>query len=324
LEECHQVFARAGRDLGDLHEVLVLARRKVDELNDAHRVLSAAQVAFQGPFGATFGGREGPGYLLAEGVLRVARARSGFECVADIDTAYARVQGRVVEETGLCNQLLSRLTAQGCLPVGRTGFAGGVSKYDASFGLLAVWSGREVADLLAGHTSFPSDPKQVHDAWLALRPDQQAALLAGAPGRFGNLNGIPAADRNTANRARLAAQLKLLTTASEALNSPHPKRPEDLERLPMETLDDLERMTGMSQTEARQALLLDAQLGRGGDVGAARLLAYEPGSYGGKGRAAIAFGDVDRADNIAFCVPGLNSSLGNFNEVSGDALGLLE
>ena len=83
---------------------------------------------------------------------------------------------------------------------------GGVSKYDVSFGLLAGWSGREVADILAGHTSFPSDPKEVHDAWLRLRPDQQAALLAGAPARFGNLNGIPAADRNTANRQTLASR----------------------------------------------------------------------------------------------------------------------
>jgi hypothetical protein len=33
---------------------------------------------------------------------------------------------------------------------------------------------------------------------------------------------------------------------------------------------------------------------------------------------------VDGADNVAICVPGLNSTLGNFENVSGDALKLFK
>ena len=64
------------------------------------------------------------------------------------------------------------------------------SRYDLSFGLLA--EANQVAGILDGSVGFPSDPKGVHDAWLLLSHDQRAELLAGDPGRFGNLNGIPA------------------------------------------------------------------------------------------------------------------------------------
>jgi len=65
------------------------------------------------------------------------------------------------------------------------------------------------------------------------------------------------------------------------------------------------------------------QLTRNGESGA-QLLAFVPGAYGGKGRAAIAYGavDVDRAGNVVFCVPGLLSGLGNVNNVASDALHL--
>jgi predicted trehalose synthase len=43
LGECHQVFAGAEAALGELHLTLVMARRRVDELNRAYRVLLGAQ-----------------------------------------------------------------------------------------------------------------------------------------------------------------------------------------------------------------------------------------------------------------------------------------
>jgi hypothetical protein len=82
----------------------------------------------------------------------------------------------------------------------------------------------------------------------------------------------------------------------------------------------VEGATGMSVVEVRQAMNVSRQVGR--VENGAKLLAYLPGAYGGKGRAAIAFGDVDSADDIAFCVPGLLSSLDNIQNVTGDALHL--
>jgi len=318
LDECHQVFARAERALSELYPVLVAGRRKVDELNHAYLMLAGPVNSYDGVLAASFPSLARPQQLfVAEDTLRAARARSGFESLADIDRAYARVRAQVTEETAICDELLSRLATQASgMPAGTARS----SRYDVSFGLLA--EANEVAGILDGSIRFPADPKGVHDAWLLLSQDQRIRLLAGDPGRFGNLNGIPAADRNTANRATLSAQLLLLEKACEEVGIATPNRPEDFDRIPPDTLSVMETL-GFSVRGARQALLLDAQLRRNGKLGA-QLLAFEPGAYAGQGRAAIAYGkvDVDSADNVVFCVPGLMSSLDNVNNVASDALNL--
>jgi pimeloyl-ACP methyl ester carboxylesterase len=242
--------------------------------------------------------------------------------LADIDLAYAQVVEHVERETGVANTVLRRLTTQGAAPAGH---AVGESKFDLSFGLLAAASAAEVADILDGDADFPidstkADPRKVHDAWMLLSPDQRAALIEGQPARFGNLNGIPAADRDKANRATLKVQLDRLAAALEAMGMDPTTDAEHLDGLSQGQIRVL-RWAGLSPQEARQTLLLNAQLQRNGKNGAT-FLAYEPGAYGGQGRAAIAFGDVDHADNIAVCVPGLNSGLHNIDQVTGDALSL--
>jgi len=318
LDECHQVFARAERALSKLYPVLVAGRRKVDDLNHAYLVLAGPVNSYDGALAAGFPNLARPQQLfVAEDTLRAARARSGFESLADIDRAYAQVRAQVTEETTICDELLNRLAAQAS---GMPGHAAGKSKFDVSFGLL--WETNQVAGILDGSIRFPADPKGVHQAWLQLSPDQQAELLHARPLWFGNLNGIPAADRNIANRATLSAQLLLLEKACEEVGIATPNRPEGFDQIPPDIPSIMESL-GFSVQGARQALLLDAQLRRNGKFGA-QLLAYEPGAYGGKGRAAIAFGavDVDQADNVVFCVPGLMSSLGNVNNVASDALHL--
>lgn len=199
LDECHQVFARAERGLSELYPVLVAGRRKVDELNHAYLVLAGPVNSYDGALATDFPSLARPQQLFeAQDTLRAARGRAGYDCLADIDRAYAQVRAQVTEETTICDDLLNQLAAQGS---GMPGHAAGQSKFDVSFGLL--WA-NEVAGILDGSIRFPSDPTGVHQAWLQLSPDQRAQLLAGDPGRFGNLNGIPVADRNTANRATLS------------------------------------------------------------------------------------------------------------------------
>lgn len=326
LGECHQVFGGAEGALGELHVTLVTGRRRVDELNRAYRVLSVALGDYEArSFLYVAGPASQAGLQPVEDALGMARTRSGYDSLADIDSAYAQLVAQVRAETGICNTLLRRLTTQGAAPAGH---AGGESKFDVSFGLLAAASAGEVADILDGDVDFPidstkADPKTVHDAWMLLSPDQRAALIKAQPARFGNLNGIPAADRDVANRATLTAQLDRLAAACQGAGIEPPRSLADFERLFPPTLAMLEAISGLSAQEARQALLLQAQLRRGGGI-PTLLLAYEPGAYGGKGRAAIAFGDVDHADNIAVCVPGLNSGLHNVNQVTGDAMSLYE
>ena len=314
LDECHQVFARAERGLSELYPVLVAGRRRVDDLNHAYLVLAGPVNSYNGALAADFPGLAAPQQLFeAQDTLRAARARAGYESVADIDRAYARVRAQVSEEATICEGLLNQLAAQGSPAPGQ---AVGQSKFDVSFGLLRAG---EVAGILDGSIGFPSDTMGVHQAWLLLSPDQRTELLRARPLWFGNLNGIPAADRNTANQATLTAQRLLLEKACQEVGIATPNRPEDLDRIPPNTLSLMQTL-GFSVQGARQALLLKAQLDQDGVP--TQLLAYEPGAYGGKGRAAIVYGNLDLADNIAFCVPGFLSSLDNVNNVASDALHL--
>jgi len=168
--------------------------------------------------------------------------------------------------------------------------------------------------------STRADPKRVHAAWMLLSPDQRAALIKAQPARFGNLNGIPAADRDVANQATLNGQLAQLAAVLKAMGLDPTMNPNHLDGLSQGQIRAL-GWAGLTPQQARQALLLKAQLELNGENGA-MLLAYEPEVYGGKGRAAIAFGDVDHADNVAVCVPGLNSGLHNVDQVTSDALSL--
>lgn len=54
------------------------------------------------------------------------------------------------------------------------------------------------------------------------------------------------------------------------------------------------------------------------------LYAYDSALYHGEGRAAIAFGNPDLADNVAVCVPGLESRVSKMDLVGYDALALFQ
>lgn len=317
LEECHQAFARAERALSVLHPVLVAGRRKVDELNRAFVLLAAQEDSFEAWRAAGFRNLASSQQLfVTEETIRVAQARAGYDSLADVDRAHARVESQVTAETAVCDELLSRLAGQAS---GMPGHAAGRSRYDVSFGLL--WAANQVADILDGRVRFPSDPQGVRDAWMRLSPDQRAELLHARPLWFGNLNGIPAADRSIANVATLDAQLSRLAVGLAIAGIGPTADPKDLEGLDPTQLGLMEAFSGLTVREAKQALLLKIQLDANGESGA-QLLAYEPGVYGGQGRAAIVYGNLDRADNVAVCVPGLMSSLDNMSNIAGDALNL--
>ena len=320
LGECHQVFGGAEGALGELHVTLVTGRRRVDELNRAYRVLSVALGDYEArSFLYVAGPASQAGLQQVEDALGVARARSGYDSLADIDSAYAQVVAQVRAETGICNTLLRRLTTAGAAPAGH---AGGESKFDVSFGLLAELGepGRRHPGRRCG---FPvRSDKGVQEASAAAEPGPARGPDQGDPARFGNLNGIPAADRNIANMVILDAQLAMLEGALRTLGMEPTTDPMHLEGLTQDQSEPGWRALAADIGEQRQTLLLKAQLDRDGVL--TQLLAYEPGAYGGKGRAAIAYGDVDHADNVAFCVPGLNSGLHNVNNVAGDALELFK
>ena len=125
-------------------------------------------------------------------------------------------------------------------------------------------------------------PDTVSAWWASLTQVQRAALLARDPERFGNLAGIPAAERDLANRRVLAA---------------------DLRRDPTRSADDATRRTNAMRVAAG----LDDNAGRtGADV---LLLCYQPAHFAGQGRAAIAIGDPDAAQHTSVLVPGTGNSV---------------
>ena len=114
-----------------------------------------------------------------------------------------------------------------------------------------------------------SPPGDVKRWWDSHGPSQREELLSTRPAEIGNLDGIPVSDRDRANRAVLAGD------------------------------------RGPAAAEVRDALELNA-LRTGADV---LLLVYQPLSFGGQGRAAIAVGDPDTAAHTAVLVPGTANSV---------------
>jgi hypothetical protein len=111
-------------------------------------------------------------------------------------------------------------------------------------------------------------PATVNAWWNGLPPAQRRALVDDRPELVGNLDGVPAVDRDLANRARLT------------------------------------RLLADPGTPHRAALL--AIRDRLSQPGQAYLLGL---STDGSGRAIVALGDPDTADNVVTSVPGLGGRL---------------
>jgi hypothetical protein len=129
-------------------------------------------------------------------------------------------------------------------------------------------------------------PDEVASWWSRLAPATRGNLVAGAPGVLGNLEGVPYAVRDTANRAVLAER----TRTDEQALSHNPGRGEGmLLAVELKTLHQI-------------ATALEAPAG-----GPRRfLLTLDPTSAG---RAAIAVGDVSTAKYVGFLVPGMYFSV---------------
>jgi cell division septum initiation protein DivIVA len=124
----------------------------------------------------------------------------------------------------------------------------------------------------------------VRQWWAALTSDERDRAVMAWPAELGALDGLPAAVRSTANERRLDRDVA-------ALQRQQSLTPEQLRWL-------------------ANCLVVRQQLAQARAAGeAAQLLVFDPTAFGYEGRAAIAVGDVDTADNVAFLVPGLGSDV---------------
>ena len=129
-------------------------------------------------------------------------------------------------------------------------------------------------------------PEEVKRWWDSLTQAEKDQLLADQPEKLGNLNGIPVEDRSRANIAVMKRDIARVANATEAI--PYH-----------------EMVRYYNALTVRDGLA--AQHGKTGAP--TYLYVYEPEAFDGQGRAAIAIGNPDDADNTAVVVPGTGNSV---------------
>ncbi|WP_354641844.1 alpha/beta hydrolase [Kitasatospora camelliae] len=139
-----------------------------------------------------------------------------------------------------------------------------------------------LGSLLDGTLPPPDSPPERLAAWWAgLGPDARDALVLSRPELIGRLDGLPARDRDRANRILLDRLLA------------HP------DRLSPRVGEGLLAIRGRLAAEGPDVLLLALD-------------------SAGQGRAVLSFGDPDRADDVAVYVPGFGTELACVGHGDGD------
>ena len=150
--------------------------------------------------------------------------------------------------------------------------------------------------------------EEVHQWWTSLSPEKQQQLLEDWPEKLGNLNGIPVADRDTANRALLERDLALPQTIAESRGVSREEvlaNPDDY-GLTGPTMDRYQNAVKVSEALRKDAESADIVDGEKPPI---LLMKYDPEAFDGEGAAAIAIGNPDTADNTTVMVSGLTTSV---------------
>lgn len=148
------------------------------------------------------------------------------------------------------------------------------------------------------------DPKEVKEWWKSLSDEKRTQLLKDWPDKLGNLNGIPVVDRDTANRTIMQQDID---RPAEVAKSRGVTKEEVLAH------PEKYGMAGPMMDRYNNALKVQEALTKNAErTGAPTFLQlYEPEKFKGDGRAAIAMGDPDHADNTAVVVPGTGNDVGS-------------
>lgn len=161
--------------------------------------------------------------------------------------------------------------------------------------LLRVLAGREVPP--AG-----TDPHQVAAWWASLSPQARALALRHYPERIGNLDGVPYAVRDRANRTVLTSEIAAIRAEMTALQE-HP------ERFEWPHPDGANHAVGRYlQLEEQLEMLRSVETSLGPpDARPPRSLVLL--DTGMPGRAAVGIGDLDAATHVSVMVPGMGTTV---------------
>ena len=179
-------------------------------------------------------------------------------------------------------------------------------------------------DALSQVPAAGTDPNSVKAWWNGLTDEQQHRMILNHPDQIGNLDGIPAAARNDANRTNLK---NLIQDRNRQLNDLGPEPKQYLGYVKGEPVTNPEYEKWKAKHDALKKQLegfqsiqdrLDGKVddGAGGPGSNPPLLLLGIGDQG-QGRAIVSWGDPDKARNVSSLVPGLNSNLAGVG--GGDA-----
>ena len=182
----------------------------------------------------------------------------------------------------------------------------------------------------------PADdsPERVKRWWDSLSANQKRLLTDQHPRALGNLNGIPADVRDSVNQATMNDDLrKVEDAARQGGLDPETVRDTAFNNRDADIFTN-PAMYGLRATDITRYQnavktndFLTRDKGSDPDQGLPIMLwAYDPLAFSGKGRAAIAIGNPDKARNTAVMVPGTNSSVrgGWMSDGPDDAINLYE
>ncbi|GLZ31496.1 hypothetical protein Lesp02_36840 [Lentzea sp. NBRC 105346] len=173
-----------------------------------------------------------------------------------------------------------------------------------------------------------TDPKAVADWWKSLTPEQQAELQRTKYQELGQLRGLPAKVLDEANRARITEDKDRFAKQSADLKNQIAERAKELGVDPntedgrnklMNDPKGSELIAQQAEAQRRATNAANAahevenadKLAKNPAGKQAFILYYSPDGPGAKeGAMAVAYGNPDDAKNLAVCVPGTTSRLG--------------
>lgn len=176
-----------------------------------------------------------------------------------------------------------------------------------------------------------SDPGRVARWWDSSSAEQKRLLIDQHPDELGNLNGVPADVRDSVNQTAMNDDLRKVEDVarqrglvpSEIRDSALNNRDADVFTRPGDY-----GLCATDITRYQNAVKTNDFLERdeGHDGLPVMLWAYDPLAFNGKGRAAVAIGNPDKARNTAVIVPGTNSSVraGWMSDGTDDAINLYQ
>ncbi|MGY4653980.1 alpha/beta hydrolase [Mycobacterium sp. URHB0021] len=179
-----------------------------------------------------------------------------------------------------------------------------------------------------GAPALPRPPEgasaeEVDRWWNSLSDEDRKRLLAAAPRGLGNLDGLPVEVRNALNTAvmdRDIARVDKAATANGARSEDVAAQPE---KYGLTAADAIAYRNGL---KTRGGLKHQAEADNPGRPRPVYLFGYDPLAHHGQGKAAVAIGNPDTADNIGVIVPGTGSSVSQDWLMSGrnDGVNLLD